>query len=293
MGGDTPAWTPVHATVKGANKKYSQDALRFRAVADGAALLLTVADGHGAAPHRRSHLGSAWAVEEFVRCVTPFARMVAELEGEGPGAWRRLREAGDLPLRRTVCRSWLDRTRLHDLNAPSRGTAGPAAEFGRDRLVPYGSTLLGVLLSRTQVFCWQLGDGDIVLVDENGPPRHLFAETGDKVGDETDSLCGPEPWHRMRTHWQPLSSLGRDRLIMINTDGLTNSFADGDGYVRFAQDVYDRFRAHGPAWVGERLPGWLERAADNSGDDTTLLAAYAPGSAAPRTSSETRRGKEL
>jgi hypothetical protein len=271
---ETQPWETLQESVRGANKKYSQDHHGVRFVADGAVVVLSVADGHGSSRHRRSDLGSRWAVEEFIRCATPFARRVADAESDDdPSRWPALAEAAGW-LGRSVCARWRERARTHEANGPSDGVPLCGAAVGPSGLIPYGSTLLGAVVSRKLVFCWRLGDGDIVLVGESGA-HHLFDDGEEQIGDDVDSLCGAEPWRQMRTHWQPLSPLGARKMVLLSTDGLSKSFAEADGYRLFAKDVYARAVQHDVAWVRSRLRTWLDRAAGYSGDDTTLVAAYA------------------
>lgn len=287
-------WELLRGAVKGVGKKYSQDRCAARATADGRAVVLTVADGHGSAAHFRSDLGARWAVEEFTACAEVFAREAVRVGGDA-ASWPGLRaEARLLP--QAVGHRWQRRALLHDANAPAHGAApahraaprarpgAPGARGTRD-LAAYGSTLLGAVVTRHILLCWQLGDGDIVLVDDGGVP-HTPLSTGPDMGDETDSLCEPEPWRKTRTHWQPITG-GPVPAVLLSTDGLSKSFADHQGFLDFATGVRARVEEQGVPAVQGQLADWLTRAAKYSGDDTTLVAAFA---AAPATAPDDTRG---
>lgn len=272
-------WTLLDGAVKGVAKKYSQDRGAALSVADGRAVVLAVADGHGSAAHFRSDLGARWAVEEFTACAREFAHEVARVGADAAG-WPGLRaEARRLP--RQVGHRWHERALLHDANSPAHGAGsrvfGPACcpgAQGRKEppdLAAYGSTLIGAVLTEDMVFCWQLGDGDIVFVDGEGAP-HTPLSTGPDLGDETDSLCEPEPWRKTRSHWQPFTG-GVPPCLLISTDGLSKSFADHQGFLDFATGLHERVTEQGVAAVRSQLPDWLARAARFSGDDTTLVGA--------------------
>ncbi|WP_447040669.1 protein phosphatase 2C domain-containing protein [Streptomyces sp. DSM 118878] len=270
-------WTLISGAVKGVAKKYSQDRSALVPVAGGRAVVLTVADGHGSAAHFRSDLGARWAVEEFTACARAFAREVVRVGGDAAN-WTGLREeARRLP--QQVGHRWHERALLHDCNAPAHGPAAPRQTAGeRERKEPpdlaaYGSTLIGAVLTEGMVFCWQLGDGDFVLVDDTGTP-HTPLSTGPDMGDETDSLCAPEPWRKMRSHWQPFIG-GPPPCVLLSTDGLSKSFTDDQGFLDFATGVRGRAAEQGVAAVQAQLPDWLARAATFSGDDTTLVGAIA------------------
>ncbi|MER7348528.1 protein phosphatase 2C domain-containing protein [Streptomyces aurantiacus] len=284
-------WELLHGAVKGVAKRYSQDSCAAKPTAGGRAVVLAVADGHGSAAHFRSDLGARWAVEEFTACAEVFAHEAVRV-GADAASWPGLRaEARLLP--QAVGHRWHRRALLHDANAPAHG-ASPArraaarARFAKEGargtwdLAAYGSTLLGAVLTRQMLLCWQLGDGDVVLIDDDGGAPRTPLSTGPDMGDETDSLCEPEPWRKTRTYWQPLTG-GPPPTVLLSTDGLSKSFADHQGFLDFATGVRARAAEQGVAAVQEQLGDWLGRAAKYSGDDTTLVAAFA---AAPATAQE-------
>ncbi|GAB2869145.1 PP2C family serine/threonine-protein phosphatase [Streptomyces deserti] len=289
-------WELLEGTVKGAGKKYSQDRGTARHLAGGRAVVLAVADGHGSAPHFRSDLGAGWAVEEFLACAGEFAGAAvrydeeAERRGDEGPWWNALAplhaEARRLP--QQLAHRWYERATLHDCNSPAHGALSPRPADQQQGRLPkgpdltaYGTTLLGAVLTRRLMVCWQLGDGDVVVLDAAGTPNAPLY-TGPDLGDETDSLCAPEPWHRARCHWQPLTREGPSG-ILLSTDGLSKSFTDRQGFLDFAAGVHGRAVEHGMPAVRTRLPEWLGHAAQYSGDDTTLVGAFeAAGPTAPR-----------
>lgn len=280
-------WELLEGAVKGAGKKYSQDRCAARHLADGRAVVLAVADGHGSAPHFRSDLGARWAVEEFAACAGEFALAAVRHDEEAQRQdddklwWRPLAElrAEARRLPQLVAHRWYERATLHDANSPAHG-APQHPPRGPD-LTAYGTTLVGAVLTRRLLVCWQLGDGDIVVLDAAGTPETPLY-TGPDLGDETDSLCAPESWHRARCHWQPLTSEGPSGLL-LSTDGLSKSFTDHQGFLDFAAGVQGRAHEQGMPAVRSRLTEWLSHAAQYSGDDTTLVGAFeALGPAAPR-----------
>ncbi|WP_187280325.1 protein phosphatase 2C domain-containing protein [Streptomyces sp. IB2014 016-6] len=285
-GTSTVAWELLDGGVKGVAKKYSQDRGRALTTADGRAVVLTVADGHGSRAHFRSELGARWAVEAFTDSARIYAHEVVR-RGQDAANWPRLlAEARSLP--QQVVHAWRRRVLIHEANSPAHGgngngsgsadaapggTAGSAPEAD---LAVYGSTLVGAVITERLLVCWQLGDGDIVLVDQDGT-AHMPFYTGPDMGDETESLCEPEAWRKARLHWQPLTG-GPPPGVLISTDGLSKSFADHEGFLAFATGVRSRAASHGVAAVQAQLPDWLGHAAKYSGDDATLAGAIpAPG----------------
>jgi hypothetical protein len=267
-------WRLLCEGVKGSGKAYSQDRHLAFTAADGRAVVLAVADGHGSAPHFRSDLGARWATEEFAACARYFLSRVRGDAEDGPATLPARRTlARDLP--RALVRGWRRRVALHEASSPAHGRPGEPPPFD-----VYGSTLLGAVLLPDLLVCWQLGDGDIVLVSGNGDLRApLYA--GQDLGDETESLCQPEAWQRARSHWQPLTGGGPPPAVLLSTDGVSKSFADRAGFLGFARGVRERADEEGPERVQAKLADWLRHAATHSGDDATLVGAIPVTGAGP------------
>ncbi|MET4927256.1 protein phosphatase 2C domain-containing protein, partial [Streptomyces sp. PSRA5] len=268
------AWELLDGGVKGVAKKYSQDRGEALTTADGRAVVLAVADGHGSRAHFRSELGAGWAVEAFTSCARVYAHEVVR-RGDDAANWPRLlAEARTLP--QQVVHAWRRRVLMQEANSPAHGghptSTGTSRAAPRADLAVYGSTLIGAVLTERLLVCWQLGDGDIVLVDEDGT-THMPLHTGPDMGDETESLCEPEAWRKARLHWQPLTG-GPPPGVLLSTDGLSKSFADHEGFLAFATGVRSRAASHGVAAVQAQLPDWLGHAAKYSGDDATLAGAF-------------------
>jgi hypothetical protein len=245
-------WETMHASVHRGAGTPNQDHVELRVMA-GAVLVLCVADGHGAPDARRGHLGARWAAEELMRRVGPFARRIAEVEAD-PECWPQLAEQAE-HLCGEICRCWHERVRMHEANRPGDGMAGTAP-------ARYRSSLLGAVLSRRLLFCWQWGAGDISLVGEHGS-RVLFEEA-----DTEGPRC------RMRLHWQSVDALGARGLVVLNSDGLSRGFADRSAHRAFTEGLYTRVAERDAQGVRDELGGWLESLAGRSGDDASLVAAY-------------------
>lgn len=299
-GRTTAGWELLSGAVKGVAKKHSQDSsvARLLPLDGGPAVVLAVADGHGSAPHFRSDLGASWAVEEFTVCAEAFGREVLRHGGDAARWPGLLALARRLP--HWVVHRWRARVLLHDANSPAHGNpygspfptappapgppalpAGPsvlsmppAADSVVD-LTAYGSTLVGAVVTEHLLVCWQLGDGDVVLVDDSGAPHTPFF-TGPEFGDETDSLCEEDAWRKARLFWRPLPG-GAPPAVLLSTDGLSKSFADHHKFLDFATGVRTRVVEQGIGTVQEQLADWLKRAAGYSGDDTTLVGVFPAG----------------
>lgn len=258
-------WHILNGSVQGPAKSLNQDWTDWESTPDGA-LLLAVADGHGSAGHPLSHLGARYAVDVFKLCAADFA---ARARQAGGGGLRRLWADAHDRVPRELVRTWQDW--VVKRHRSKQGTSHPAVH---DLVRAYGTTLIGAVLTEGLFVAWQLGDGDLMIVDADGTVAQPLTPAQPELGDETESMCSRQAWDLVRVHWAPVSDPARlPRLVALSTDGLSNSFAARDGFVRFVQEVDERIAAEGPAAIGEALPDWLARAGSYSGDDTTAVVA--------------------
>ncbi|XUL92334.1 protein phosphatase 2C domain-containing protein [Streptomyces galilaeus] len=260
-------WDVLYRSAQGPAKRRNQDSVEVRITPDGD-LVFAVADGHGAPVHLRSHIGARRAVETFAASAMDFAFRARAAADQGPGGFRRLWADAHERMPRELVLKW-----RHQVVGELPVRPGEQPEL-HQLLRPFGTTLIGAVLTEGLFAVWQLGDGDLVVVDDDGTVAQPLAPVRPELGDETESMCSRRAWELMRVHCVPVSDPARlPRLVALSTDGLSNSFAEHDGFVRFVQDVDRRITDDGPEAVDEALQGWLAQAGSYSGDDTTAVVA--------------------
>ncbi|UZI27776.1 protein phosphatase 2C domain-containing protein [Streptomyces sp. VB1] len=276
---EQPLWETLEHSVRGVNKQINQDWYAAEGSGtEGDPLILSVADGHGSAVHARSEIGARCAVDLFGHQARTFAQLA---RAEGPDgapslSWLMNYARNELP--RQLVAAWQERVLAHwDHN---RGTVDPAAEPPRkdQKLLLYGATLVGAVLTPRMFAAWQLGDGELTVTDADGAIALPLAPVEADLGDETESLCSRQAWKMIRVHWAPVVAPDRTpRMIALSTDGLSKSFASDEGFTQFMTGLDQRLSKDGRTdGVRDALPGWLAEAARYSGDDTTLVAARRP-----------------
>lgn len=278
-------WETLTGSVQGVNKQCNQD----ECAADGRGtledpLVLAVADGHGSARHARSGVGARYAVELFTAHAREFAAM-ANAEGpEGPRSLSRLMHYARNVMPRRLIVAWQRRVLDHwqrqyeqNQGATEPGTESPPVMGDGRKLVLYGSTLIGTVLTPRLFAAWQLGDGELTVIEPNGDVGRPLAPLEADFGDETESLCSRDAWDLVRVHWAPIVAPDRTpRFIALSTDGLSKSFASDEGFVQFMTGLDQRLSGESAEGARAMLPEWLAKAAQYSGDDTTLAAGRRP-----------------
>ncbi|MCX5977009.1 MAG: protein phosphatase 2C domain-containing protein, partial [Coprothermobacterota bacterium] len=120
-----------------------------------------------------------------------------------------------------------------------------------DPFLAYGATLLLAAVTETYLLCMQLGDGDILAVDAAGVAGRLVAK------DDHVELI---PFRQ-----------APPALVLISTDGYSNSYASEEGFLQTGPDYLRMIRSEGIEAVQQKLQGFLEETSrKGSGDDITL-----------------------
>lgn len=254
------AWRIGGGSVRGPtherNGKPNQDAILWEpSTGLGSRIVGAVADGHGAAPHFRSDVGSRLAVE----AVTEMLAWDLD-DGEITDF--------DHSITGEIVQAWRQRVEAHLAAEPFDDPAMPAS------YTPYGATLLAIGANETQMLVLQVGDGDLLIGYPDGTMARPLDDDQGLVGEQTYSLCMPDAAERFRLSCfragdgRPLPS-----FLMLSTDGVSKSFRDDGAFEaaiaslrQLATENWDRTLA--------ALPGWLSDVTSRgSGDDATLCLA--------------------
>jgi len=230
-----------------------QDALYISASEKYA--IACVADGHGSASCPHSGDGSKAAVKAA-------GDLLESLMEQGLDA-ATLSSQKDIWLPKQIESKWQEAVQsIH-------------SENGREEAEPfpymlYGTTLLALAATESFIFALQIGDGDILMIDETGEARTLLP-TEEKIGEETESLCQSDAWQYIRTQIIPWNSENGAPMFLLSTDGYANGFADSSGFRKAGTDFLRLWREEGQEYINDNLENWLRISSDKgSGDDIAL-----------------------
>ena len=254
----------------------------------GSGVAVTVADGHGSATSFRSSVGSELAVRvshELAQELLAFApqgadrsmakRRLEEHAGQQlVRRWRKEVEA-DLAERPFSAQEW---TLLEEQAGP-----GARQRVEEDPYLAYGSTLVTAVATDDFMAFWQIGDGDIVVVDAEGRASRPLRGDPELLGNATTSLCLPNAWQYFRSALSGTPAA----LILASTDGLANSYETDADFLAFGSDMLGRIAEDGLDAVDQRLPEWLATISEKgSGDDVALGILYRRAEAPAETAGE-------
>ena len=239
---------------------------------DDGTVIMAVADGHGSKSSPYSKTGSTVAVNVFCKVMKNFYNSYADdtemlltyLNREGD---TKVAQAVDSEWKRRILKVHADRKREVPLNKDGEKDKPEIYKL-------YGSTLVGLMITPTFLFAFQIGDGDITYVDDGGVDQVLQS---DKIlGTETHSLCKVDSWKkaisvvRRRNADEILPA-----LFMLSTDGFSNSYKNEQEFIKTCTEYYEMIKEHGANVIDANLKTWLSETSEmGCGDDITVLMAY-------------------
>lgn len=241
----------------------NQDAVRWLPCAgEGERVIMAVSDGHGSPASPRSGLGAALAVEiatdvlwQLAHPISPAVLAAAVTTMVTRWTSQVLEHLACYPLTAAE----LGRPSDSDLNRPERLT------------VVYGSTLLFAVVSVHELVLGQLGDGDVVVVDDTGQAARPLPADERLMAHVTTSLSDDDAAGNVRT---TIVDAGRSRLVLLATDGYANSFRNDDDFLQVGPDVLRTADTEGIGSIRASLPGWLaETTREGAGDDIGVTIA--------------------
>ena len=242
-------------------------------------VVLAVADGHGSDKSFRSHVGSEFAVSAAIDIGREF---VCETCDATPSE---VKQAAEQRLPLLLTKSWQDKVTQHWTDHPLTAEElerWPVARQLQQRetsvslneiLRTYGSTLLVIIADHRSMLCLQLGDGDMLAVQDELDGELSVSRPIERdessIANETNSLCQLDAAKRFKVRFS-LFGERAPALLLACTDGYSNGFESPAGFEQVGPDLCRALRQDGLAALAAELPGELERvSAFGSGDDVT------------------------
>ena len=285
-------WLVYSKSVKGALHSrigYSnQDSIRWKQSHISNTIVMSVADGHGSDIHFRSKIGSQIAVKTAVETLF-------ELFHNQPIELNNVSQVKDIirySVPRLLVHNWMDRVQSHMQKNPFSNNEinlilkkkGPhiLEKIINNPKIAYGSTLLAAVVTKNYFIFFQLGDGNILIVDNDKNVRNMFpnknSDSDDKLSIEsiihTESLCMDDSWLEFKTGIFDFQAL-KPKLILLSTDGYCNSFNNESGFLKIGLDYLALLEEFGYSYLSDNLYDILSQTSrEGSGDDITLGFIY-------------------
>ena len=264
--------------VKGAthvrNQMPCQDNKKIIKISDEITII-ALADGHGSSKCPRSDRGSMIAVNSFYHIMKKYLEIYGEDEEDITHLMTFLNREGDVRFAQDVCEEWQARVKQSFYKNKVEGMTNEDGSIKWPSVFSlYGTTLLGMLITDSFVFSFQIGDGDISAVtkDEVEP----LVEPEKFLGTETHSLSKPDAWRKAVTSVHRLEAESRESyMYILSTDGFANSYTSDKEYQKTCRDYLQMIRKYGIDVVQKNLKKWLTETRElGCGDDITVVMVY-------------------
>ena len=277
-------WQTINGIVCGAshirNNKPCQDAVKTVACEQGTYHIISLADGHGSDRCPHSDEGAQAAVD------TACAVFAGMFDGRSvDDAAKAITDNKDIWLPKQIEQRW--KAAVRDIHTQKERE--PACECEPFPYEMYGATLISLVVAGDFVFAMQLGDGDILTISaapakkpakasssqgasdaaSPGQPHvaWVFPPDDTHIGVDTDSLCLEDCWK----HFKAGVISPCPDMLLLATDGYSNSFALSEGFLKAGADIYEILKEQGAEYVENELEGWLARSSEHgSGDDIAM-----------------------
>ena len=181
------------------------------------AIVASVADGHGSRRHFRSGFGSRFAVDAATTCAV---RAFASDEIDGTATEGALQAKDRLVP--SVLDTWRTAVSDHVSSFPFSPEEESLRRPGDGPEIAYGSTLLVAVWTTGWLLCIQIGDGDILVMHNDGRVEVPVPGDPNIQGHRTTSLCQPDALGSFRygiVDSSPEPPIG----LLLASDGYANS----------------------------------------------------------------------
>ncbi|MCK5718110.1 MAG: protein phosphatase 2C domain-containing protein [Thiomargarita sp.] len=254
-------WQILGASVRGSfhyqHHLPNQDAMKWDFESSNSSIL-AISDGHGSDKCFRSDKGARIAVHVAINTIKRFLAsdqnilnqqiVSQELPQEIALHWKKL-------VRDDIQQHPFSETELNLLK-------------GKSNTLAYGTTLLTVLATQHFIIYWQIGDGDILIIDHQAMVTRAIPKDEHLIANQTTSLCANAAWEDFRCYVQQEHL---PKFILLASDGYGNSFSDDENFFKVGSDIGKLIDSEGSSFVKENLESWLVETSQNgSGDDITM-----------------------
>ena len=265
------------------NQLECQDSIGKYVLDDGV-YVLVVADGHGSSSCPYSKEGSDRACRAFVDVMK---NLYENYNNDLDSLATYLNREGDTSVAMDVCIRWQEKVKSAHYNAHRPMPKTDDGLIQKEKLFRlYGTTLIGLLVTKEFLFALQIGDGDLSFVSDEGFQYVVEAEK--ILGVEAHSLSKLDAWKKSVTTLRRYERIESPSLFLLSSDGFSNSYIGEDGYENACVDYFNTIKKYGPDAVEGALEGWLTETSEKGcGDDISLVMLYSyDGQASPASVSE-------
>ncbi len=192
--------------------------------------VIAIADGHGGESYTKSDIGARIACETVVSCVKSIlGSRIPFLTGD---AW--IWAITDKEFKTRYIRLWKEAV-LKDYQQ----TYGQVQESAWGNVIrQYGTTILFAVVSREYLALGQLGDGAILMFNEEGQCQ-LFKRHAVKMSSKTSSLASGRAEYAFMVNVFPRKLFGN---VLLSTDGIYDKLDTEGAFLSYAESLLSQVK---------------------------------------------------
>ena len=196
--------------------------------------ILSVADGHGSEKCPYSAEGARLATRVFCSLMLEYYNSYDDLNA----LQTFLNREGDTKFARTIDLTWKEEV----LSAQER--EGRNIELSEKEIcMLYGTTVLGLMITGSFVFSFQIGDGKCVALREDDSPYEPIPWDDRCFLNKTTSICDTDALSRFRCCYGGIESA--PAAIFLGSDGIDDSFGEEENLYNFYVQLAKGFSQDG------------------------------------------------
>lgn len=258
-------------SVKGASHEkrgiVCQDASAYK-LGNGFAAAV-VADGHGGKKYFRSNVGSQCAVEAALETIELLYADPDEFDLRFKADHKRIIKR----IEKYAIMLWNDKV-LHHLNTHPV-TSEELKNFTYDEIedIPpesyYGTTMVCAVMARGYSWGFQIGDGSLVAVFEDGETSMIMEYEESNPANITSSLCNANAFDMFASFYTEK----RPVAIIVSTDGLYTSFGSDFDFLDYHTIIAGQL-VNPEAFLGSLQNNMKKRSHYGTEDDISVSCIY-------------------
>ena len=231
-----------------------------------------VSDGHGSAPHFRSEIGSRMAVASAIAVIDGYMTEQKTLFDN----LRINKEAILSKIAKSIIAQWVTMVDEYDSEHPLTNDELELISRNNikieDKYKRYGATLVAGVIFEEGFFGFQIGDGSLVILDENLRPTQPIPKDELCVFNYTTSICSSDAFDHFNCEFIDGKSVV---AILTATDGFTTSFVSEESFYKQCSKIIG-FLNNGGEWKSV-VDNLEKRSSGNTEDDVSLSVIFIPG----------------
>lgn len=229
-----------------------------------------VADGHGSKKHFRSNIGSKAAVESVLEAIERFYSDPDAFEECLPKNYKSIIKN----IEKQVISIWNAKIMNHlEENPVTREEKSKFTDEEFEQINPesyYGTTLIAAVTGADYTFGFQIGDGSLVAVFEDGETSMLMDYEESNPANITASMCNANAASMFDdfyvSHKSPFA-------LFVSTDGLYTSFGGDQDFLDYHTIVASQLSDIG-AFEPSIVKNLIKRSHFGTEDDISLSCVY-------------------